>query len=1036
MPLFDRLETAKEDLHRLADQTSRHEAELAARTKDEEERFHANAAHLSEGADGLRAALRGLEGRVRDVARSTGRIGDKLCLADRQRAAATEARVLATHLSAFNSCRLDVDDILAGTATDADGERGSGGGGGVEGIPRVFRDSSRSVEAVRLAQRLLRLAHDAADLERAERVAAARAEEGRPRNGSGSGSGSEVFVAAATARPASLAMAIENLERYCDSLENRLLEAFSDAESAGDVRGMKAAARSLGHFNKGASLAQRFIATRPMFMSVESLQEIETLQEAAASHDGTGGAGGQMLREADAVSASKASLEALVEFYAKVREAVTAEVATASEIFPRPSVVLAPLVHRVIEQRVGAALDAVLPPPPPPPGTAAAVHQTPAGVGLLSPSSRPSRANRPNAVNDGFLSPRRPPRARGHARFTSFGGLGDATSFASVMPSSASFSDISHLDLAVEDPTATAPTVRPPGPGHFALLAHLHIICGAVRLTRELGVALTEVIGEAGDVAAAADGLFTGRRERYAELEVACLRGMAAGAAAAGANPDVAGGKVPGLDRVMRWHREAAERCAIVLGPPPARALPATRVRAVGGPSAEDDEDDGAFENSENEKTGQKVTSYLRGLGIGKPTEEEILDAGLIPPGWSTRNRNGVGGGGGGECGEFASTTVASVASAAALATVAAAEQHVMHAALHEARRLMSDALEAAVDMCERQSGRLTAQSSAADVAAGGVGVVLRAVGAVNSGVASIRVHVAEQRDTAKRRARTADHTRGSAAAAVTAAVTSAAEASDVALADLETALAVKVTAALHRGLDSLFYVVERVLRALQKRAEFNPNEDETEKWTSFPGQEPSAACAAVLSLVKRAHATAVECLTAATAAGDDDAASSSEDPNVQMVANDMARRLHAVVTEHVARFSYSMIGALQLKRDLGEYEGWVRKMANSERQLSTWRTTLELCSALIIPAAGLPSLLADTRRVAEEAAAATTQAGWQETSPSAAETLVSDMVRMVQLRSDYHPAILSRPNQARSASVGEQRAHRRAGSFMGSYAL
>jgi len=37
--------------------------------------------------------------------------------------------------------------------------------------------------------------------------------------------------------PPSLAVAITNLERYCDSLENRLLEAFSVAEAAGDTGG-------------------------------------------------------------------------------------------------------------------------------------------------------------------------------------------------------------------------------------------------------------------------------------------------------------------------------------------------------------------------------------------------------------------------------------------------------------------------------------------------------------------------------------------------------------------------------------------------------------------------------------------------------------------------------------------------------------------------------------------------------------------------------------------------------------------------------
>jgi hypothetical protein len=71
------------------------------------------------------------------------------------------------------------------------------------------------------------------------------------------------------------------------------------------------------------------------------------------------------------------------------------------------------------------------------------------------------------------------------------------------------------------------------------------------------------------DAVAAADGLFTGHRARYTEVESDCLRGLAETAAAPSATPDFAGGKVPGLDRLVRWHGEAAERCVVVLGPPP-----------------------------------------------------------------------------------------------------------------------------------------------------------------------------------------------------------------------------------------------------------------------------------------------------------------------------------------------------------------------------------------------------------------------------------------------------------------------------------
>lgn len=135
---------------------------------------------------GLDDTLNALDARVHDVARSTSRIGDRLQLADRQRAAAAEARALAVHLSAFNTCAAsDVLDAAAGTGGANEGrERGGGGGGGsgTRNIARVFHDPARSAEAARLAQRLLRMAHDAADLERAERVAAAEAHRRRREN--------------------------------------------------------------------------------------------------------------------------------------------------------------------------------------------------------------------------------------------------------------------------------------------------------------------------------------------------------------------------------------------------------------------------------------------------------------------------------------------------------------------------------------------------------------------------------------------------------------------------------------------------------------------------------------------------------------------------------------------------------------------------------------------------------------------------------------------------------------------------------------
>ena len=149
--------------------------------------------------------------------------------------------------------------------------------------------------------------------------------------------------------------------------------------------------------------------------------------------------------------------------------------------------------------------------------------------------------------------------------------------------------------------------------------------------------------------------------------------------------------------------------------PPPPSVLAATAAAAA---------DAAAAPNSEQSGGGGKAKeTYLHKLGIGGPSNEEIIEAGLIPPGWSMRNDGAVG-----DSSAYASTAAA-VAAASALSASAAAEQLMVEVGLREAKRLIESAVAAAVELCERQSGRFTPQSSAADVASGGVGVVLRAAG-------------------------------------------------------------------------------------------------------------------------------------------------------------------------------------------------------------------------------------------------------------------------------------------------------------------
>ena len=108
------------------------------------------------------------------------------------------------------------------------------------------------------------------------------------------------------------------------------------------------------------------------------------------------------------------------------------------------------------------------------------------------------------------------------------------------------------------------------------------------------------------------------------------------------------------------------------------------------------------------------------------------------------------------------------------------------------------------------------------------------------------------------------------------------------------------------------------------------------------------------------------------------------------------------------------MPGGLQLKRDLGEYAAWVDRIAGSSsggsgpggsgkdrggsgagggvcRAVALFRELQDNANVLVIPTSALPSLLQEQQ-----------EAGGN----------VGDMVRFVQLRADYHPAILTQQAQ------------------------
>ena len=131
------------------------------------------------------------------------------------------------------------------------------------------------------------------------------------------------------------------------------MEKFERYEAKRDVVGMRQCARTISHFNGGASLIQRFVATRPMFLRVEALERLDALKDFAPAY------GSGLAEEKEAADAAEAALEALDVFFQETLAEATKEVETARAVFPARCDAVDQLVRRVVEQRIGAAVDAV-----------------------------------------------------------------------------------------------------------------------------------------------------------------------------------------------------------------------------------------------------------------------------------------------------------------------------------------------------------------------------------------------------------------------------------------------------------------------------------------------------------------------------------------------------------------------------------------------------------------------------------------------------------------------------------------------------
>ena len=319
----DAFAVARDRLGSHAAAAARRAADLAAVASAENDVFLSRVGDVATDAVTLEATLDALHERVDRVSVVARDVGEALRRAESRRVAADDAVRLARHLVCFDACRNRERLRFA--------------------VDPVFFDEARAAEAAPLARRLLELATDT-------REAAVV----------GSSSRDAVGVVGVRADGASsekrkknvatfLATARDNLEWYCDALEKRLLTTFEDAERAGDDAAATAAAAALETFGRGDALARRFVATREMFMRCP---------QATPEED-----------EDDAFSKFSRAAKTLFEDFESIKTDTVAETRRALRLFPEGPAsekAVAALTHRVVEQSVGAALDAALGAAPPP----------------------------------------------------------------------------------------------------------------------------------------------------------------------------------------------------------------------------------------------------------------------------------------------------------------------------------------------------------------------------------------------------------------------------------------------------------------------------------------------------------------------------------------------------------------------------------------------------------------------------------------------------------------------------------------------
>ena len=1047
---------ARDRLGSHAAAAARRAADLAAVASAENDVFLSRVGDVATDAVTLEATLDALHERVDRVSVVARDVGEALRRAESRRVAADDAVRLARHLVGFDACRNRERLRFA--------------------VDPVFFDEARAAEAAPLARRLLELATDT-------REAAVV----------GSSSRDAVGVVGVRADGASsekknvatfLATARDNLEWYCDALEKRLLTTFEDAERAGDDAAATAAAAALETFGRGDALARRFVATREMFMRCP---------QATPEED-----------EDDAFSKFSRAAKTLFEDFESIKTDTVAETRRALRLFPEGPAsekAVAALTHRVVEQSVGAALDAALgaaPPPSPlvfvrlasrendgsaerlderlsrrarsqesmlrnagtagarsapvsplkPKTSAAARHRRAASVSVaatnvsrLGATSAAAAqdaddardADRPSASRATVsFKPLNPPaemepvgrdedaRPRGgdegsDERKTREGD-GETETFATRDETDAFVSDddddADSDDAFLDDARREIDFTVRDAARAFALAAYLGALAEAHALARRLASDLHAETGGVVRVADALDALFAARRAGYDEMETACLRGLVAARVDGGADHSDDGvlGEEANLSLSTDRRRDTlAEKD----GDAAAEALLAARERGVlleiprwYGAAAK--RVDAVFAPPLAEKAGGEAFSGREGAEDAEDAEDEENEIGRS----STRSARAI-------------------AAATSLASAAAAEHRIAEASFEEMTRVAAATTKRAAALCamrarqlppatKEEAGDEATRRIAAAAADACLGPACSAVAAVAEAASAARAVSQSRAAAAAARVVSASEAMGgggdvaaSAAAAARATADAASRATAEAAAKFESRAGAAASQCFRAALDAFFGVVDAELKAKlcgKKSREayafdFGASADADASF--FPGQHASRACASALAHLRRAAETFDEFASSLRALR------FGSETSRALLAHELSSRALAAARRHffeLDRFAYSAAGALQLKRDLGEFEAATAVASSSsagegeanagvvaalrEKTKKQWRETLEACDVLLVPPDALPGLL--KQRSCES----------KKKTPGGG----ADARTIVKLRLDFHPSMAEGP--------------------------